>query len=97
MNPEPRYQLWVFVTTVVLERLQDGLQRRDVFVHGSQRWGDPRIKLLHGAHWDTVRPQVCRAIGHQETADHATALLTAQLDLAYQQALAHLPHQGAES
>lgn len=82
-------------TVCALQRLQDGLQRRDVFVHGSQRWGDPRIKLLHGAHWDTVRPQVCRALGHHETAEHATALLTAQLERAYQQALAHLPHQAA--
>jgi TnpA family transposase len=82
-------------TVCALERLQDGLQRRDVFVRGSQRWGDPRVKLLHGARWDALRPQVCRALGHQETADHALATLTAQLDTAYRQTLAHLPSNAA--
>ena len=82
-------------TVCALERLQDGLQRRDVFVRGSQRWGDPRVKLLHGARWDALRSQVCRALGHQETADHARPLLTAQLDTAYRQTLAHLPSNAA--
>jgi hypothetical protein len=46
-------------------------------------------------HWDKVRPQVCRALGRQETANHATARLTAQLDTASRQALAYLPHSAA--
>jgi Domain of unknown function (DUF4158) len=82
-------------TVYALERLQDGLQRRDVYVHGSQRWGDPRVKLLHGTHWEALRPQVCRALGHQETADQALAMLTTQLDTAYRQALTHLPSNTA--
>jgi hypothetical protein len=36
-------------TLCALERLQDSLRRRDVFVSRSERWGDPRLKLLQGA------------------------------------------------
>ena len=39
-------------TLCTLERLQDHLRRRDVFVTRSERWSNPRLKLLHGAHWD---------------------------------------------
>jgi hypothetical protein len=31
-------------TLCTLERLQDNLRRRDVFVSRSERWGNPRIK-----------------------------------------------------
>ena len=79
------YTLWV------LAQLQDGLQRRDVFVSGSARWSDPRLKLLRGAEWDTLRAQVCRSLGHQETAEPAIALLSQQLETAYRQTLANLP------
>ncbi len=31
-----------------LNKLQDGLRRRDIYVPQSERWGDPREKLLDG-------------------------------------------------
>ena len=37
-----------FYTFAVLERLQQSLDRREVFVTPSERWGDPRAKLLSG-------------------------------------------------
>lgn len=79
------YTLWV------LAQLQEGLQRRDVFVSGSARWSDPRLKLLRGAPWDALRVQVCRSLGHQETAEPAITLLSQQLESAYRQTLANLP------
>ena len=79
------YTLWV------LARLQDGLQRRDVFVSGSARWSDPRLKLLRGAKWDALRAQVCRSLGHRETAEPAITWLGQQLEAAYRQTLANLP------
>lgn len=82
-------------TVCALERLQDGLQRRDIFVSGSQRWGDPRVKLLHGTRWEALRPQVCRALGHQETADQAIMTCTQQLHIAYRQTLANLSTNAA--
>ncbi len=48
----------------LLERLQDALRRRDIWVENSDRWGDPREKLLRGEEWQAQRIQVCRALGH---------------------------------
>lgn len=33
-------------TLCFLDKLQDSLRRRDVFIENSDRWGDPRSKLL---------------------------------------------------
>jgi hypothetical protein len=52
-----------FYTFCVLERLHDGLHRRDVFLTRSERWADPRAKLLQGQAWEAARPSVCRALG----------------------------------
>ena len=71
-------------TLCTMERLQDSLRRRDVFVSKSERWADPRIKLLQGAQWETVRPQVCRALGRSESPEPELNALAQQLDAAYQ-------------
>lgn len=42
-------------TLCVLERLQDSLRRRDVFVRRRERWGDPRVKLLQGPQWEAYK------------------------------------------
>ena len=60
-------------TLCVMERLQDNLRRRDVFVPASERWSDPRVKLIHGAQWEAM-PQVCRALGRQERPEPELAL-----------------------
>ena len=52
-----------FYTFCVLERLHDGLHRRDVFLTRSERWADPRAKLLQGQAWEAARPSVCRTPG----------------------------------
>jgi len=51
-------------TLCFLDRLQDGLRRRDIYVENSDRWGDPRAKLLQGKEWQANRIQVCRSLGH---------------------------------
>ena len=35
---------------------------REVFVEPSERWSDPRAKLLSGAAWEAARPGVLRAL-----------------------------------
>jgi hypothetical protein len=69
--------------------LQDNLGRRDVFVPASERWGDPRAKLLQGAQWEAMRPQVCRALGGRETPEPDLQALATQLDAAYQRTTAN--------
>ena len=40
----------------VLEALQDTLKRRDIYVAPSERYADPRAKLLSGEPWEAARP-----------------------------------------
>ena len=49
-------------TLCVLEQVQAALRQRDVFALGSERWGDPRAKLLSGTAWDQTRSTVCRVL-----------------------------------
>jgi len=58
-----------FYTFCALERLQDGLARRDIFVNPSERWCNPRAKLLHGAGWESLRAHVCRTLDLSPTAE----------------------------
>ena len=78
-------------TLCLMERLQDSLRRRDVFVRGSERWGDPRVKLLQGPQWETLRPQVCRALSRSELPEPELHALAQQLDTAYQRTAANFP------
>src|SRR5271165_7155880 len=58
-----------FYTFCVLERLHDGLHRRDIFLTPSERWADPRAKLLQGQAWEAARSSVCRALGRELSAE----------------------------
>jgi TnpA family transposase len=82
-------------TFCVLERLRDGLRRHDVFVAPSERWADPRAKLLRGAAWEAARPNVCRALGRPPDPEVELRALGQQLDTAYQTMAAHLPTNAA--
>ncbi len=76
-------------TLCFLDKLQDALRRRDVYVENSDRWGDPRAKLLQGAAWQANRAQVCRSLGHPVQAHDAITGLTRQLDETYQRVAAN--------
>ena len=71
-----------------LNTLQDSLRRRDVYVANSDRWNDPRSKLLQGREWQANRQQVCRSLGHPILPDEAITSLTKQLDATYKQVAA---------
>lgn len=70
-------------TLCLLERLQDGLRRRDIYVPASDRWGDPRVKLLRGSGWQARRPVICRSLGHPMAPDAAMERLRIELDATY--------------
>jgi len=82
-------------TLCTLEQLRENLRRRDLFVTPSARWGDPRAKLLAGATWVTVRPQVLRTLGRTADPQAELAALGTQLDDAYRQVAARLPANAA--
>jgi hypothetical protein len=70
-------------TMCFLERFQDALRRRNVYVEKSDRWGDPRAKLLQGADWQANRIQVCRSLGHPIDPKEAMSGLIHNLDTTY--------------
>ena len=82
-------------TLCTLERLQESLRRRDVFVARSERWGNPRIKLLHGAQWEATRSHVCRALNRNESPEPELESLAHQLDAAYQRTAANFSTNAA--
>lgn len=82
-------------TLCSMECLQDSLRRRDVFVSRSERWSNPRIKLLQGAQWEVIRPQVCRALNRHESPEPELQALAEQLDSAYQRTAENFPTNSA--
>ncbi|MBM4029666.1 MAG: Tn3 family transposase, partial [Planctomycetes bacterium] len=84
-------------TLCALERLQDSLRRRDVFVSSSERWGDPRAQLLQGDEWNSLRAQVCRTLGRQPTGRDELKELAGQLDEAFRRTATNLPTNTAVS
>jgi TnpA family transposase len=78
-------------TVCVVERLHEALRRHDIFVDPSERWGDPRGKLLQGEQWDQIRAQICQTLGRDVSSEPALERLGQQLEEAYQRVIAHLP------
>ncbi len=72
-------------TLCFLNKLQDGLRRRDVYVENSDRWGDPRAKLMQGPDWQANRILVSRLLGHPINPKEAIEGIARQLDATYQQ------------
>jgi len=78
-----------------LDTLQDSLRRRGLYVENSDRWGDPRAKLLRDADWQANRIQVCRSLGHPVSSHEAVAKLTQHLDAAYKNVAANFDENHA--
>lgn len=82
-------------TLCFLDKLQDSLRRRDVYVENSDRWGDPRAKLLQGQEWEAHRIGVCRSLGHPLNPSEAIKGLVCQLEETYQQIAANFNNNKA--
>ncbi len=89
----------------VLARYQEGEMRYD-HVHEimqeygyhdfpSERWGDPRAKLLQGEQWEGIRVQICQTLGKEVSSERTLELLGQQLEEAYQRTITHLPTNAA--
>lgn len=75
----------------VLEALQDALKRRDIYVSVSERYADPRAKLLSGDAWEAARPGVLRALELPDDPKEYLQELGERLDTAYRQTAQNLP------
>nr|BEK69259.1 hypothetical protein KPHV_64860 [Kitasatospora purpeofusca] len=78
----------------VLEQLHRALTRRDVFASPSNRWSDPRARLLDGARWEAVRDEVLAGLSLQQGVDEHLESLTRGLDAAWRQMAARLEEAG---
>ncbi len=78
-------------TVCVVERLHESLRRHDVFVDPSERWGDPRAKLLQGEQWEGIRVQMCQTLGREVSFAPELERLGQQLEEAYRRTISHLP------
>ena len=73
------------------EALHQALRRRDVFVIGTGRWGDPRVKLLDDEEWAAEQPTVLAALQlPAEPQDHLDRVAR-ELDDAYRGVVTRLP------
>lgn len=82
-------------TVCVLDRLAHGLQRRDVYVPRSKRWGDTRAQLLQGEEWTAARSKVCRMLNLPAIAEPYLLLLREELEQAYRHAIRNLKDNDA--
>ncbi len=82
-------------TFLVLERLREALRRRDVYAPVSQRWADPRARLLDGKAWDAARSGVATSLGHDLDPNRELAVLAEDLDAVYRAVAGRLEHNDA--
>ncbi|ETA03452.1 hypothetical protein ThrDRAFT_01198 [Frankia casuarinae] len=81
----------------VLEQLHRALRRRDVFAVRSQRWSDPRARLLAGEGWDRVRGEVLAGLGLAAPVETHLRELAGSLDAAWRQTVDRLAEAGPDS
>jgi TnpA family transposase len=67
----------------VLELFHTGLRHRDIFATVSDRWSDPRARLLAGSRWDDAKGAALSALQLPEDPDALLAAHTADLDAAW--------------
>lgn len=75
----------------VLESLQDALKRRDIYVSVSERYADPRAKLLSGEAWEAARSGVLRALQLPASPEEYLQEQGERLDEAYRSTAENLP------
>jgi hypothetical protein len=82
-------------TFCVLQCLRSALRRWDVFVVKSQRYCDPRAKLLSDQAWSAQRAGICRTLDLQPTFDSSLSILKQELDEAYRRTAANFENSTA--
>nr|WP_206307609.1 hypothetical protein [Streptomyces sp. H23] len=82
----------------VLEQLNRALNRRDMFAAPpSNRWADPRARLLDGPRWEAMRGDVLAGLSPSEDIGEHLAMLTRGLDAVWRQMADRLAEAGDEA
>ena len=82
-------------TLCAMDNLQANMRSRDIHIVQSERWCDPRAKLLSGAAWEQHKIPVCRSLNLPTDFDEAFGYLSAKLENTYQDVLERLPKNDA--
>lgn len=82
-------------TLCAMDNLQANMRSRDIHIVQSERWCDPRAKLLSGAAWEQHKIPVCRSLNLPTNFDEAFGYLSAKLENTYQDVLERLPKNDA--
>jgi hypothetical protein len=82
-------------TFCVLDQLRTALKRRDVFVHPSWRYADPRSGLLSGSEWEAAKQMVSCTLGYFSDPKPVLDQLATELDQTYRIVAARLPTNSA--
>jgi len=78
-------------TLAVVEALHRALRRRDVFVIGGRRWGDPQARLLSAEVWASSKNEVLAGLQLIESPAEHLESIAARLDASYRTAAEELP------
>jgi TnpA family transposase len=81
----------------VLEQLFRALNRRDVFASPSNRWADPRARLLDGKQWEAVCEDVLHGLSLEEPVEEHLAGRVRALDAAWQLMAERLEEAGQDA
>ena len=80
-----------------LEALHETMRGREVYVEPSERWSDPRARLLSGDAWEATQPGVLRALQLPSEPEEYLREAGEQLDEAYRRVAEGLPENAAVS
>jgi TnpA family transposase len=70
-------------TLCVLDSLQSNMRSKDLFIEDSEKWCDPRTKLISGNEWFAKRNHICKLLRLPIESSEAVILLSNDLNLAY--------------
>lgn len=83
------WRRWVFkdtfidpkaYTVCVIKQINNALKHRDIYALPSERWGDPRLKLLRGIKWTALKANVCRSLNLSDDPKIELSQLAKELD-----------------
>jgi TnpA family transposase len=82
-------------TLCAMDNLQVYLRSRDIFIEQSERWCDPRAKLLKGIAWEQNKIPVCRSLNLSTDFDEVFGFLSTKLNNTYESVIERLPKNDA--
>jgi hypothetical protein len=83
-------------TLCFIDHLQANMRSRDIHLINSERWCDPRAKLLlKGETWNQYKTPVCLSLNLLTNFDEAFDCLSTKLDDAYHDVLKRIPQNDA--